>query len=208
MGDGAKRASTSDGAPRALAWGGAALVALGLVLLLIDVQRQVSTASGWIALVAGAIALALAGLLTQRPIAPPSSSRQRWISAAALGVLLVQALIPLGYYLGDDPYDERFSWRMFSAVRMHRCAVEADELREGQRVSIPLGDTLHVAWITTLRRNRAAATTRFLRWRCEGGAAEARVISRCVAPDGTRLAPLVTTIDCDAAEVRVTGGGE
>ncbi|MCS6857609.1 MAG: HTTM domain-containing protein, partial [Sandaracinaceae bacterium] len=41
---------------------------------------------------------------------------------ALLGSLwvMVHVLIPLRYYLwpGHDRYDERFSWRMFSAVRV------------------------------------------------------------------------------------------
>lgn len=70
--------------------------------------------------------------------------------AFVLVVLVVQALLPLRHYLGDDPYDERFAWRMFSPTRVVRCTVE-------YRVNgdpLPLEQHLHSGWITLLKRGR------------------------------------------------------
>jgi hypothetical protein len=120
-----------------------------------------------------------------------------------LGVfLLLQALIPLRYYLGDDPYDERFSWRMFSAVRVHRCRVMAAETIGGAPRQIALSREIHRAWINTLSRNRDAVTRKFLRSRCEGeGVSEVRVTNNCVDPDGNRVDPIVWTLDCASGEM-------
>ncbi len=76
----------------------------------------------------------------------------------ALAVLACQIILPLSYYLRDDPYDERFAWRMFSAERMHICSTKAIEIVAaggGKRVRpLPLRATLHQAWLTHIKRNR------------------------------------------------------
>ena len=37
--------------------------------------------------------------------------------------IALQLLLPLSYYFGRrDPHDERFAWRMFSPMRMAKCA--------------------------------------------------------------------------------------
>ncbi len=66
----------------------------------------------------------------------------------------LQALFPLHYYLGDDPFDERFAWRMFSPVRMLRC--EMDIRVNG--VSQSLSSDFHSAWITLVTRGRMDVT--------------------------------------------------
>ncbi len=120
-----------------------------------------------------------------------------------LGVFLfAQVLIPLRYYLGDDPYDERFSWRMFSAVRVHQCRVAAVETTDGTPRPIDLNREIHRAWINTLRRNRDAVTQKFLQARCDGdGVSEVVVTNNCVDPDGARVDPIIWRRDCSTGEV-------
>lgn len=125
-------------------------------------------------------------------ISPPTGTRRRLADACIVLFLAAQAAIPLSYYLGDRTTDERFSWRMFSSVRMHGCRVRVTERRErGGRVvteRVVLPRELHVAWITHLRRFRPAVVHKLLRWRCEQPQArEVHFHRRCVAPDGTRL---------------------
>lgn len=71
-----------------------------------------------------------------------------------IGWLIVQIGLPLRYYLRPAApgaaYDERFSWRMFSPVRMLRC--QADYTHDGQEVR--LESEIHSAWITLLKRGR------------------------------------------------------
>jgi len=59
--------------------------------------------------------------------------------------------LPLSYYTcEDDPYDERFAWRMFSSTRMARCQVAFASAGR----AVPLNRVFHVAWIKTARRGR------------------------------------------------------
>jgi hypothetical protein len=99
---------------------------------------------------------------------------------AAIAVLvLAQLAIPLRYYLGGDPYDERFSWRMFSEVRVVSCDPSASETKADAHAEIELGHEIHEAWIGLLTRNREPVIERFLMHRCEGGASDATFVNRC-----------------------------
>jgi hypothetical protein len=65
----------------------------------------------------------------------------------------VQLLLPLTYYVvREDPFDERFAWRMFSAERM---AQGRPRFRVGDSPRPePLGATFHEAWVTIAQRGR------------------------------------------------------
>lgn len=109
----------------------------------------------------------------------PSGNRY-WIVMGAIALLVAaQLAIPLRYYTGGDPYDERFSWRMFSEVRVVTCDPSATETKDGQSAPVELGRELHEAWIGLLSRNRDAVIERFLVHRCEGGASAATFTNRC-----------------------------
>ncbi|MBA3453124.1 MAG: hypothetical protein H0T42_08530 [Deltaproteobacteria bacterium] len=65
--------------------------------------------------------------------------------------VLVQLLLPLHYYLArKDHHDERFAWRMFSPMRMARCAttVAIDDKPAN------LGGEFHEAWLEIASRGR------------------------------------------------------
>jgi hypothetical protein len=124
----------------------------------------------------------------------------------AIAVLVLQLVVPLTYYLRDDPYDERFAWRMFSAERLHTCTSTAVELVvDGGRKRvrrIPLDATLHVAWLTHIRRNRRPVVHRFLEWRCQQpGVSAVRLLNRCVAADRAPLAPRHYAIECADGDI-------
>lgn len=134
-------------------------------------------------------------------------TRRRWIAGGAALAVAVQALIPLRYYLGDDAYDERFSWRMFSAVRMQECRISASETTNGAAQRVRLMETIHVGWITTLRRNREAVMERYLEWRCEHeGVQRARLENECRTPDGDPVPTIVREIDCASGAITREGG--
>lgn len=136
-----------------------------------------------------------------------SAPVRRWIAAFAVCVLLAQALIPLRYYFGDDAYDERFSWRMFSAIRMQACDIAASETTNGRTHPVRLMETIHAGWVTTLRRNREPVMERYLAWRCEQeGVERARLENRCRTPDGTAVPTIVREIDCGSGEITREGG--
>lgn len=133
--------------------------------------------------------------------------RLRWIVLGVGVALVAQGLIPLRYYLGDDAYDERFSWRMFSAVRMQECNISASETVSGERRAVRLMETVQVGWITTLRRNREAVMQRYLEWRCEQpGVERARLENACRTPEGVEVPTIVRDIDCATSEITAEGG--
>lgn len=210
------------------------LTVLGIVLLAVDVFTHVSRLAGWVALVAGAIGLvgvaiwrsmndvvveeapeptAKAGEGYREVVLPAIDDRARkqrmWIGGAALALIVAQALIPLRYYLGDDHYDERFAWRMFSAVRMHECQLAASEVANGQTRPVQLGSTIHEAWQTTLERNREAAIESYLAWRCEQeGVESSRLENHCRTPSGAAVPTIVREIDCATGVIGREGGLE
>jgi hypothetical protein len=106
-------------------------------------------------------------------------------------LVAVQVAIPASYYLlRADREDERFAWRMFSALRLQRCQVQAYDLDErGGAHSVALSRALHASWIGSLERGRERVVERFLTTRCErAGVVAALLERRCVeAGDPARL---------------------
>jgi hypothetical protein len=140
----------------------------------------------------------------------PGRVRRR-VLLFGLALLGFQLVVPLTYYFRDDPYDERFAWRMFSAERMHVCSTRAVEIvaggsRRGVR-PIPLETSLHQAWLTHIKRNRRPVVHRFLEWRCEGeGVTGVRLTNRCLTADRTPLAPRDYAIDCATGAISERAG--
>jgi len=129
--------------------------------------------------------------------------RMRWIIAA---FVLFQLVVPLTYYVRSDPYDERFAWRMFSAIRLHGCQTTAQEITgEGPR-PIDLSAVIHRAWITTMQRNRRDVIRRFLARRCEeDGVTSVELRNECRTPTGDQLAPQLYQRECATGEVSEPG---
>lgn len=116
--------------------------------------------------------------------------------------LAVQIALPLRWYLGDDPFDERFAWRMFSEIRTTRCAV--DLLVDGEQVA--LGKRYHQAWITLAKRVRRPVLDRMASDLCAEGEVTRRV--RCRFPDGrTEVIEDGRTPLCDGDDEAEDAGG-
>ena len=208
-----------DGPPIVLAAFGAVCVVAGVGLLSYDVLTELShtfgwpISFGWVLVATGTLCLlafAIARTATDVPerslearlLPPPESTHRRNIAIAVGVAVIVQLLVPMSYYFGDDPYDERFAWRMFSAVRVYRCSADATEVNQGSTERIALPEEVHVAWIRTMQRNREAVIARFLRWRCEeAGADSVRFVNRCLSPEGRRAPDVVRAIDCASGEI-------
>jgi hypothetical protein len=139
----------------------------------------------------------------QVPEAPQRSSR-RVQNAFIAAFLALQIGVPLHYYLSDRDYDERFSWRMFSTLRLRDCAVHVTETPRGAAgVSreVAIERDVHVAWVRLLERMRTAVVDRYLHRRCELAAIE-RVdyVRTCKDTDGSELTPVRRSLDCTQAE--------
>ncbi len=82
-------------------------------------------------------------------------------------LVFVQVAIPASYYLRGDRDDERFAWRMFSAVRVQSCRVRAWAFDgAGEKTRIDLEASLHSAWVRSLERGRSRVITHFLAQQC------------------------------------------
>jgi hypothetical protein len=104
-------------------------------------------------------------------------------------LVAVQVAVPASYYLGrGGGDDERFAWRMFSAIRLKRCSVDAFDGERKDAPRIDVSRALHASWAGSLARGRGRVIERFLATRCE--VPEVRVASltrRCTSPSGRRL---------------------
>jgi hypothetical protein len=149
------------------------------------------------------------------PSAPESAvqaPRSRSLANALIAaVLLYEIVMPLRYYLGGGGSDERFSWRMFSTVRMQKCSVVVDETAEldgtKQLRPVDLHQALQIAWIGMLERNRPPVVDKLLQRRCEDKQVrEAHYHRTCTDTDGTSLPPLEITRDCARGTQHTTEG--
>ncbi len=196
---------------RILGFGSAAIGGIGVLWVLDGVRLATAATGAWWVVVAGATGLLTAGIwsavLDQTPAAlrvepPQSAARRRLIALAVAAALLAEVAIPATYYFGDDRFDERFAWRMFSDVRVYRCQLGAYDIDDGRATPVNLPATIHVAWINTMRRSREGVLRRYLRWRCDVEDIDgARVVNQCRTPEGESVPRVVREIDCGSGHV-------
>jgi len=189
-----------------LAAGSGAILLIGIGWVIRDVLALTRASNAWWVISAGTAGLLAAGIwdaFARRDAVPlvseaPATRVGRALVIGGVAVaLIVQLAIPLRYYLGEDRFDERFAWRMFSAVRVYRCDLAAYDVNDGRQTQVNLGRTIHVAWITTMRRSREGVLQRYLSWRCDTADVDgARVVNRCVTPEGDQVPDVVRQIDC------------
>lgn len=141
-----------------------------------------------------------------RPFDRPAE--RGWLRAAQLGAALwlsFHMLVPLRYYVlpDHDPYDERFAWRMFSAVRVQRCEVTVEETLFGEARPVRLSTWLPMPWISLVERNRPAVQRALLEFRCDSETNPARVEvrSRCVEASDEPAPPIRRAIDCQTRSI-------
>ncbi len=129
-----------------------------------------------------------------------SRRTSRWVIALFLGA---QLLIPLRYYWGDDDFDERFSWRMFSAIRVVQCRTHLLETpEEGTPTTPSLNRILQTAWVTQLRRNRERVIEAVLERRCnEEGMREVVLTNECIDATGRPMPARRWSRNCQTGEV-------
>jgi hypothetical protein len=137
---------------------------------------------------------------------PPANNRHYgwlWLLVA------LQVAIPASYYVRADRDDERFAWRMFSAVRVKRCEVELREQHEGVWQEVDMAPVVHASWRNALKRGRRRVIERLLEKRCEQpGTEAAELLRRCKNTQGERYAPERTRLSCaDGSWSREEGGG-
>lgn len=133
------------------------------------------------------------------------ATQRKLVNALIVALVLLQLALPLRYYLGfAGGDDERFSWRMFSTVRLQRCEVNVTETTGDNDTpqQVRLRPILQVAWISILERFRPSVVEGFLRFRCQTeGVTKVLYTRRCVAPDGTSNPPDHLAIECDSGVI-------
>jgi hypothetical protein len=133
---------------------------------------------------------------------PESDPRKRRIANVFIGLFLAfQVIMPLSYYLGDRDYDERFSWRMFSTLRLRDCDIHVTEtLREaGSRVAreVAVSADVQVAWVRLLERMRTRVVDNYLHRRCEREQVEhVDYVRSCRDTDGKALPETRRSLQC------------
>jgi hypothetical protein len=133
---------------------------------------------------------------------PPTRRLRPLISLFIAAHLAWQVVVPLGYYLRQNERDERFAWRIFSALAIapYRCDVRVQEFAAGERTGreVDLSRTLHDAWAAALRLGHDAVVDRFLQARCRSSSViEAVEFSRvCRRPDRAPAPYMRVRLDC------------
>jgi hypothetical protein len=113
-----------------------------------------------------------------------------------------QVLVPVAYYQGENRRDERFAWRIFSALAIapYRCDVRVKEFAAGDRIGrdVDLSRTLHDAWTEALRQGQDAVVDRLLRTRCRSSSRVGTVeFSRlCRREDHAAAPSMRVRLDC------------
>lgn len=157
---------------------------------------------------AGEVAPAEVGASAHDAGAEPPAIRG-WSNALIAAFLLLQLALPLRYYLGGGGYDERFSWRMFSTLRMQQCKVKVRETIGDDTRAVDLQKALQIAWIGMLERYRRPVVDKLLARRCAAeGAREVHYERRCVDTDGSALPTTHVRMDCASGKLAVEGEQE
>lgn len=107
------------------------------------------------------------------------------------------------YYVSDDAFDERFSWRMFSAIRVVKCRTHLLETEaDGTPTTPSLQRILQSAWVTQLGRNRERVVQAVLERRCaEPDMREVVLSNDCIDASGTPMPTRRWSRNCETGKV-------
>jgi hypothetical protein len=134
--------------------------------------------------------------------------QRRLANLFILAFLAYQVGMPLRYYLGERGYDERFSWRMFSTLRLQQCEMQVSEVNAGSAEwkDVQVQSDVQVAWVSLLERVRKPVVEKYLQRRCEQQGVERVAYSRrCTNTDGSPLPAQKLMMDCAERELREGG---
>lgn len=160
------------------------------------------------------VGLFLSDLSTEK-LASPAPGRARSRTNLFVGVyLFVQIVLPLSYYMRADKSDERFAWRMFSAVNylQQTCIVSLGEWRTGGKLRpLPRDEFISkvpYGWIKFLHRDRDAVIGKFLGRYCLANpdVVELELLRKCATPDGRSDTLESLKMNCQTGELRRTQG--
>ena len=108
----------------------------------------------------------------------------------------IQLFLPLSYYWGENVYDERFAWRMFSPIRMAKCSIRVYSVRNGERTPLNLAKRYHVAWVNLAKRARPDVLHGMMRDLCSTYS-DVRLSVSCDTPEAARVGVCIDPRDRD-----------
>jgi hypothetical protein len=150
--------------------------------------------------------------MSDAPETPPQASSfgtRRLSNLFIVAFLAFQIAMPLRYYLSDRGYDERFSWRMFSTIRLQQCDMQISEATkrrsngEPEFREVAVRQDVQAAWVALLERVRMPVVEKYLARRCQRqDAIETSYTRRCTNTDGKLLPVQTLRMDCGSRELR------
>lgn len=141
--------------------------------------------------------------VSSQPSSSGSGSGYGWLWL----VIALQIAVPASYYFKADRDDERFAWRMFSAVRVKRCEVRLRELKGGQLQEAKLEYLLHASWRQALARGRRRVMEKLLSERCRTpGLQRVELVRSCKDAKGAALPTEVMRLTCASSSWSFTQG--
>ena len=101
-------------------------------------------------------------------VSKTKGSPSRWIMGLIALFFCFQMYAPIRYYLGGYPWDERFSWRMFSTVRTLKCQPQlwTQSKEDDRKYPLRLSKEMHMVWINLMKRGRLRVIKEFARSYC------------------------------------------
>ena len=135
-------------------------------------------------------------------VPPPAFEARRLISFGIAAYLAWQLLLPLRYYQAEIRRDERFAWRIFSALAIapYQCDVRLQEFAAGDRTGrdVDLSRTVHDAWTAALRQGQDVVVDRLLhaRWRSSTLVEAAEFSRLCRRADHAPAPYMRVRLDC------------
>jgi hypothetical protein len=132
-----------------------------------------------------------------------SSIQRRLANAFIVVFLAYQVAMPLRYYLGGRGYDERFSWRMFSSLRLQQCEMQVEETVAGRSRPVSVSRDVQVAWVKLLERVRLPVVEKYLVRRCESpDVDEVSYSRRCTDTGGASVPSSTLRMRCADRSLR------
>ena len=139
----------------------------------------------------------------------PQAPSRRVANLFIVGFLAYHVAMPLTYYLGDRGYDERFSWRMFSTLRLQQCSMKVTEAAGSATREVAVKRDVQAAWANLLERARLPVVEKYLHRRCEQqNITHVTYTRHCRNTDGAPLPPETLVMDCASRGLRAQPEGE
>jgi hypothetical protein len=146
------------------------------------------------------------GSLSRENLTSPAPGRGRlFVSLFIVAYLFWQLAVPLSYYLGDNESDERFSWRMFSALGqvLKPCLVQIREFPTSPEREVEKQfRAMFKNWEPIIRKNPKPVADKFLQAVCKKSPKvnEILIVRKCPQDWGPQRISGYLRLNCKTGE--------